>query len=356
MENLGANEPHAENLPPGWSASYSGERKIYLTPSPKSIKIDCKAKLLEYQRRGRFLDVNVEDLRFGSKRKRKVKSFDYTNEDTGVDVDLTIEKKEVENGLGGKEELEDKVEKEVSEELYGFETLELEDKEVTKLKKEQMNLSESVMKLTKDSSKKLDHKALLEETARKLNELRLKTQHQGALSNSEMEKLKSSLLNCKSEEDIASIVWSAPSVKARLASLNRSRLLEQVLALGFKRENPLNKFPPDLNKNLYKEIIDFALCHSEDLLVTLLTLTVKNESQIDAKDVVKIAYLFATLAESVIADNNVMKKTKSLSLKSCGLTNQGLDSFSVVGASVSSRGYRNDRDFFAGVSEEIAEQ
>ena len=353
-------EEWCEKLPPGWATEYQNQRKIYLTPAPRRIKIDCRAKLIELQRHGRFKEMKVNDLSFGTKRKRKVKSFDLESsagQSNALIEDLSdpnmdkVREEAVETVSG--EELEVR-ENEAVETVSGEELeLDFENKNCRKLKREQSDLADSVRKLTKDSSKTLDHKALLEESARKLNELRLKTVEQLCPNIAE---LKSSLLDCKREEDVAKIVWSSPSIQKRLASLFNSKLLEQVLSLGFKKENPLRNFPPDLNKNLYTEIIDFALIHSEELLMTLLTLTVKNERPIESKDVVQLSFLFATLAEFVSSDNNVMKKTKSISLKSCGLTNQGLDSLAAVGASVTSRAYRNDRDMLAGVSEEIAKQ
>ena len=339
MEYLQYEKDDSEDLPPGWSTCLRGARKIYLTPSPKSVKIDSRAKLLEYHERGRFLEMNVDQLKFG---KRKLKPFDIASfdcQDNVVDKDTTDLK-------------------EVFEAPHTFEEIEIEKSSTAKLKKEQITLSESVLKLTKDTSKDTDHKALLEDSARKLNALRLKTLNlkSNLHSDPELLKLQDSLLNCSTEEELVRVIWSSPNIQKRLISLLSSRFLEQVMGLGFKKENPLSNFPPNLNKNLYTEIIDTALVHSEDLLLTLLALTVKNESPVSAKDVVQLAYLFATIAESVDPGNNVMKKVKSLDLKSCGLTNHGLDSLAAVGATVTSRSYRNDRDMLAGISEEIAKQ
>ena len=283
--------------------------------------------------------MKVDQLKFG---KRKLKPFDIPSFDCQSTDDV------------------DKVSvvKEVFEEPRIFEEIEVEDKGSAKLRKERMTLLESVVKLTKDTSKDIDHKALLEDSARKLNELRLKSLYQKSdlHQDQELAKLQASLQSCNTEEELVGIMWSSPNIQKKLTSLLSSRFLEQVLALGFKRENPLSNFPPDINKNLYTEIIDKALVHSEDLLLTLLALTVKNESQVNAKDVIQLAYLFATIAEAVDSGNNVMKKVKSFNLKSCGLTNHGLDSFAAVGATVTSRSYRNDRDMLAGISEEIAKE
>ena len=65
-------EEWCDKLPPGWATEYQNQRKVYLTPAPRRIKIDCRAKLIELQRHGRFTEMKVEDLSFGTKRKRKV--------------------------------------------------------------------------------------------------------------------------------------------------------------------------------------------------------------------------------------------------------------------------------------------
>ena len=333
-----------EMLPPGWSISEHNLRKVYLTPLPKRIKIDCKAKLVEYHSRGRFLEMKEENLVFGVKRKRKG-NYDSALSSKAIESSESVN---VISPMKMNQVAEEQVLEPFSEELNH------ETRNLRKLKREQLDLTEAIRKLTIDTTKPLDHKEILEDTARKLNQLRLKPTQQELCPN--ICELQSSLQGCRSEEDVAKLVWSFPSIQKRLASLSNSKLLEQVLSLGFKQDNPLSNFPPDMNKNLYKEIVDFALLHSEDLLLTLLTLTVKHEKPVEPKDVVQLAFLFATLAEFVSSDNSVMKKTKSISLKSCGLTNQGLDSLAAVGAAVTSRSYRNDRDMLAGVSEEVAKQ
>jgi hypothetical protein len=336
-----------EKLPPGWMISEQNKRKVYLTPLPRRVKIDCRARLIEFQKQGKFLEMKEEDLVFGLKRKRKSKAFDQSSfkcqSETSTNDDVTSVDDEQH------EDLISKFRRTLVGEDFGCEN-----GSTGKLDREQRSLAESVRKLTKDPSKQLNHKDLLENSARKLNELRLKTSSQQLCPN--VAELQSSLHVCKTGEEIAQVVWSCPSIQKILADLFSSKLLEQVLSLGLKKDNPLSNFPPDLNKNLYQEIIDFAFIHATDLLLTLLTLTVKHESPIEAKDVVHLAFLFATLAEFVSSDNNVMKKTKSIALKSSGLTNQGLDSLSSVGAAVSSRAFRNERDMLAGASEEIAKQ
>ena len=237
-------DQNIENLPHGWIVIEQNRRKIYLTPPPKRIKIDCKAKLTEYHKNGRFLEVKEEDLVFGMKRKRKIKSFDMASP-VGCIVPSfdsmfhsELDKVDLEESSATK-----------PGEVSHVEELDFVDKNTKKLRKEQFDLTDSVRKLTLDPSKPLDHKTLLEEVARKLNDLRMKSNEYELCPN--IVKLQSSLLDCKSEEEIAKAVWSSPPIQQRLGSLFTSKMLEQVLSLGFKKDNPLSNFPPDLNKNLY---------------------------------------------------------------------------------------------------------
>ena len=85
----------------------------------------------------------------------------------------------------------------------------------------------------------------------------------------------------------------------------------------------------------------------------MLKLTTKLESAITPSDVVKCAYLFSSLACAVNRLNNALKKTKSVSSKIHGLTNNALDTLAFAGIFETSRTYRNDRDFLAAISEHI---
>lgn len=117
--------------------------------------------------------------------------------------------------------------------------------------------------------------------------------------------------------------------------------------------NPLQQFPPNINTNIYSDIIGFALEYAPDFLLLIVNLTVKHENPLEEKDVIKIAYLFAQLASSVSVKNSSMKKIKSITLKSNGLTNEGMDCLAAVGPVETSRSFRNGRDFLAGISDEI---
>ena len=110
---------------------------------------------------------------------------------------------------------------------------------------------------SEDIENPINHRQKLEVSARKLNEFRLRTMDLESEAN--VGDLKVRVSECKNIGDIVSVMWSLKSVQQRLLSLTSSKLMEQILALGFKTDNPLSTFPPDVNDNLYTEIIDFGL-------------------------------------------------------------------------------------------------
>ena len=205
-----------EKLPPGWMISEQNKRKVYLTPLPRRVKIDCRARLIEFQKQGKFLEMKQEDLVFGLKRKRKSKAFDepsfsYQSEASATEDTTAVDDKQDEDL-----DLINKFKRTLGEEDFGSGK-----GSKGKLDREQRILNETVIKLTKDPSKHLNHKELLESSARKLNDLRLKDSPQQVCPN--VAELQSSLKVCKTGEEIAQVVWSSPSIQKRLADLFSSK-------------------------------------------------------------------------------------------------------------------------------------
>ena len=276
-------------LPAGWEVCEQNGRTLYLTPAPNRVKITCLAKLREFKARGRFSEIDESQLVFGRKRRKLSKDYDLEDNKAAGCPEVNASEFSMMEEDDDKEDEDMLVDDEAPKSV-------LVDNVNRRLMKEQESLSESVRKLTVDPFKDLNHKELLEDTARKLNALRLAAS--GDVTLLVFEDLQESVKNCKNETEIVQVLWKCPQILKKLESLFSSKLLEQVLSPGFQQENPLRDFPADINQNLYKQIIDFAVLHAQDLLLLLLNLTVKNENPICTTDVIKIAYLFATLSES----------------------------------------------------------
>ena len=68
------------DLPVGWKRIYDEKGAVvYLTPSPQ-VKITKKSQLKYYQDKGRYLEMDAENLDFGKKR-RRLNKFSYVKED-----------------------------------------------------------------------------------------------------------------------------------------------------------------------------------------------------------------------------------------------------------------------------------
>ena len=81
-QNSSQPEEVVEMLPLGWTIIEENDRKIYVTPSPKSVKIDCRSRLKEFHRQGRFKEMEVDKLIFGKKRKKKTETFNLASKGT----------------------------------------------------------------------------------------------------------------------------------------------------------------------------------------------------------------------------------------------------------------------------------
>ena len=138
-----------------------------------------------------------------------------------------------------------------------------------------------------------------------------------------------------------------------MVSLTNSKILEQLFALVSKPSNPLISFPPNLNSNVYADIVNFAIENAPDVIKLITSISVKFESPVLKEDIIKIATIFSYLANAANENNNSLKKSKSIAIRSSGLTNSGLDALSAIGFSETSRSHRNNRDYMASLSEGV---
>ena len=133
--------------------------------------------------------------------------------------------------------------------------------------------------------------------------------------------------------------------------LQNSVNLEEMLKIGSSYlPGPFKTFPPDINRNLYSDIIGFSLKHTPKTLLLLTSINVPKDKPVTTGDVVKVAHLLSSFAHSVNCHNNSVPKLKSVNLQKEGLTNEGLDSHHAAGITESSRSQRNATDFMSDIS------
>ena len=332
-----------KSLPKGWKRVHDGSgRYYYLTRQPQ-VKITKKFQLESYHKAGRYKEMRLDRLDFGIKQRRK--NFSVARVETVEVVEEPIVCMET-----------------VAEEVFANVVMEMKKKETSKeeesekqrkLKREQMKLERAVQKLTIDPSHQVDHEAELRTSAKLLNRIRLGVDKDLDVEITDMQSLRSQIVASDNVDEVLKTLRNFPEIQIKISKLEQSKILEQFVRLSSIPDNPLADFPANINSNIYSNIINFAAEHAPDALSLILHLCIKNEDPISESDVVRLAYLFSSVATAVSSRNNAMKKIKSIATKNSGLTNSGLDILSKVGVFETSRTWRNDRDLFASLSDEI---
>ena len=226
-------------------------------------------------------------------------------------------------------------------------------KKEAQLNSERLKLENAVSRLTLNTDAKvIDHKKALLETAKVLNDRRRRLDHVD-LADFNFDSLKAKIQVTKNYEELLIVLNTNSLIEKSLSSLAQSKILEQLLKISSLPENPLKEFPMDINKNHYEEVIHFALNHAPDVLDLILKLSTKNETPVSPTEVVRCAYMFSSLASTVNRKNNALKKMKSVSIKTQGTTNVGLDDLANVGVVETSRNFRKVRDFLASINDMV---
>ena len=112
-------------------------------------------------------------------------------------------------------------------------------------------------------------------------------------------------------------------------------------------------FPPDVNENIYCQIVNYAMQECPKLIALVINLVVRRENPVMPKDVLKIATHFADLCYGMNRDLDALVKLRSLQMQVDGITNFGLDVLSDVGLSQCSRSLSNHRDKFADIGTQV---
>ena len=227
----------------------------------------------------------------------------------------------------------------VSQEVFG-----------SRVAREKAKVENIVKQLTQNSSTKIDHKKSILETATVLNNL--KCHDSSEYGEDTYETIRLAVEDSNTTEDVLQQLWNCPAVRNYFSTRENSSNLEDLLALS-SSSTPLNRFPPDINSNIYSDIIAYGLQHSRGMIVLLLNLLVKNDHPVQEKDVIRIGYLFSLLAHAVSRKNNSLAKTKSLLLQAQGITVEGLDALSFLGICEAGCATRTTTDLLAEVTDSL---
>ena len=111
--------------------------------------------------------------------------------------------------------------------------------------------------------------------------------------------------------------------------------------------NPLKQGLPLKSKNIFIDVIDFAMEHNKELLYTILCLTTGNISEFGPSTVIITAKIYMAMASRLNQKNSTFKKLQGIVLQSCGLTDIGLDILATLGETVTARTLLDTRTHLA---------
>ena len=118
------------------------------------------------------------------------------------------------------------------------------------------------------------------------------------------------------------------------------------------KNNPLSQNLPIKSKNIFIDIVRYAMEHNKELLQTIMRHTANYNTEFDEKMVIHIAKMYIQMGSKYNRNNNIFKKLQGVFLQSCGLTDIGLEALGKLGESETPRILLNIRTGLAILDEE----
>ena len=148
-------------------------------------------------------------------------------------------------------------------------------------------ITNAVKLLTVDPGITLDHKVELERAAASLSEAR-STKFDSSV---DFDKIKNGVTECTNMEMMCKLLWEQDTVRTYFQDMQNSAYLEDLIRIGRSYiESPLKTFPPNINQNLYSEIIKYSLLHCRSTVLLLVNLVVDRDKPITTSDVIREAF------------------------------------------------------------------
>ena len=111
------------------------------------------------------------------------------------------------------------------------------------------------------------------------------------------------------ENDIIQKLSEIKGVEEYFKKKAASSRLEEMMFVS-RVKSPLTQFPPDVKSNLYNSVITFAVDNCPEVLKVLLDILVKRGAPVMEKDVLRVSFMFSSLAHGISRHNNSVMKTK----------------------------------------------
>ena len=205
--------------------------------------------------------------------------------------------------------------------------------------------------LTRDAGKPVNHRRLLSNMSRVLEEFRPKDPYQ-SLQNFEQFKLK--LSTASDLREVIAILSEDQKVSESMSAMFSDMCLAEVSQVDVNN-GPLVEFPSSINENVYCKIAEQGIQSCPHLMSLIINLVIRKGEPVLPSHVMKVATLFSSMCHLVNHDLDALIKIRSIAMQMDGLTNQGLNLLSDCGLSHCARSLSNHRDLLADVGVAVME-
>ena len=361
-------------MPPGWKRHINNRGRVVYVSPPPTTQIRTKSELLRYQSKGRYKELDANNVNFLVKKKKTEKNHEVILPETGsipqaqavqdnqtktiVDISEDIQSVELFANVDEPSALSSPnpfLSSTAATSSFFSDTPSSTVADKSSLKRlktvehEIEKINSAVKLLTLDTSENLDHRNELKEAVKLLNDARSPVSHE-----SNLEHLKETLADSSDLESLVHQLWKHPGARSIFQQLETSSSLEDFLEMGRdESKGPLKTFPPSVNENIYNNIVKYSLDKSKNTVMFLVDLLVKKDKPVTANDAIHIAFIFSYLAHKVSRENNALVKLKTLLVDKEGTTLEGVDALAALGVTETSRSLRNLKNFLSGISPEL---
>ena len=201
---------------------------------------------------------------------------------------------------------------------------------------------------------KLDHKAVLQEAAGILDNLRL-LKEDPQFEAAKLAELKIQLDNETTLAGMVDVLGGCEEALLQMGRVIEDRALEEMLSLSSTEGPlPLKDWPNNLKNNWFSDVARFGVIHSPLTMSFILRLVVKEkQNNITPRNVVDISTIYAQLAYQVDKTNSSLAKLNTLQLKMDNMSDEGIDAQAKMGLAQTARSLRNMRDQMAEVQDDL---
>ena len=207
-----------------------------------------------------------------------------------------------------------------------------------------------VQQLTRNPAVTLDHKKLLSNAASMMDTWL--SPPSTSPSQEDFNKFKEKLMTARDFESLLTVLYDDPEVRTLLCGEMTDIVIAEIACIDSKK-GPLSDFPPDVNSNIFVNIVEFGMSRCPRTLGLLANVAIRSRKSIMPKDVLRVANMFSSLCYIGNQDLDGLVKMRSLLLQASGTTDQAMDILSDMGLAKTSRSLNLLKDLFAEVGPRV---